>query len=339
MDSDQFNELCTLILAGEANKEEQDNFHRLLKDEHYHKQYLELKKIWEEASDLVEENTLDLVLNQVKSGIQKKEPQFTFEPQAKVRTLPSKNWLIAASILIGLTFIYGISQFQNLFSLPELVLEWNEVTTEPGQKAVIPLSDGSKITLAPGSTLKYPKTFGEGNRKVYLKGEAYLEVAKDWQRPFLVESPHSLTRVLGTQFNVYDFPEDSVAKVALVEGVVEVDSKTSGNLTQLSPGRMWIFDARHDIYVTMDFDPETVTGWKNDRFIFEDMSFKEVKPVLERHFGLEFQLEDKNIQQCKLTANITSKDLGLMLEGISYALNMKCERRGKVIYLQGTGCL
>ena len=85
------------------------------------------------------------------------------------------------------------------------------------------LEDGSKITLNGSSKLIYPKSFEKSaTREVTLIGEAYFDVARNEQKPFLIHTPRMEIRVLGTAFNVRDYQEDQQAETALIRSQVEV---------------------------------------------------------------------------------------------------------------------
>ncbi|MGK4568546.1 FecR family protein [Flavobacterium sp. 3HN19-14] len=103
------------------------------------------------------------------------------------------------------------------------------------------MSDGTVIHLNSGTTLRYPVKFIAGeNRQVFLDGEAYFDVAKDKAHPFIVNADKLNVRVLGTHFNVTNYPEDDQTDVVLVEGSVGLyGSNTTFDATKntvLKPG-------------------------------------------------------------------------------------------------------
>src|SRR5690606_36367432 len=100
-------------------------------------------------------------------------------------------------------------------------LAYNTLKIPFGKKFRLQLSDGTMVHINSGSTLKYPIKFIAGeNRQVYLDGEAFFDVAKDKKHPFIVNADNLNVRVLGTHFNVSNYPEDAVTDVVLVEGSV-----------------------------------------------------------------------------------------------------------------------
>ena len=121
----------------------------------------------------------------------------------------------------------------------ESALKYNAITTAKAQEKVtfntlsIPfgkmfklvLSDGTRVALNAGSSLRYPIHFGkEGMRQVYLDGEGYFEVTKNTAQPFIVSTSRHDIKVLGTRFNVNSYNEDNCMQTCLVEGSVGIYS-------------------------------------------------------------------------------------------------------------------
>jgi transmembrane sensor len=124
-----------------------------------------------------------------------------------------------------------------------------ERSNESAKPVVITLSDGTVVTLAPGSVFRYPAAFGDQDRKVYLDGEAQFHVSKDAAHPFKVYQGNIVATVLGTIFNVKKQVGDSVLMVELIEGKLKVETtKASGLPAQsimLSPDERALYNTRN----------------------------------------------------------------------------------------------
>src|SRR5690606_21518010 len=103
----------------------------------------------------------------------------------------------------------------------EMTEEWTTKSNPIGQKSIIQLADGSKVVLNADSELKFLDNFGQGHREIYLKGEAFFEVALDSLRPFTVYSGESVTMALGTSFNINSYDNKKV-QIQLATGKVKV---------------------------------------------------------------------------------------------------------------------
>ncbi len=95
------------------------------------------------------------------------------------------------------------------------------VQAPKGEKANITLADGSLVWINSGSSLTYNNAFNQKERKVFLEGEAYFEVAKDPKRPFIVHTRDMDIEALGTAFNVRAYPEENNASTVLLEGKIK----------------------------------------------------------------------------------------------------------------------
>ena len=156
---------------------------------------------------------------------------------------------------------------------------YNELVNPRGSRVVsISLSDGTKVWLNAGSSLKYPSAFTGNERKVEITGEAYFEVAHNAAKPFKVTKNNLEVAVLGTHFNVSTYDDDPSIKVTLLEGSVKIinNKNIDGNdksSAMLKPGEQATINAQNlndKISVSKNVDVDEVMAWKNNRFDFGD---------------------------------------------------------------------
>ncbi|WP_428229357.1 FecR family protein [Flavobacterium sp.] len=116
---------------------------------------------------------------------------------------------------------------------------YNTLKVPYGKRFKLTLSDGTVVSLNSGTTLRYPEQFGiNGKRNVYLTGEAFFEVAKDKQHPFIVNVNQVDIEVLGTKFNISAYPENPTVNSTLVEGSIqmyEVENKQNFSFAKAKP--------------------------------------------------------------------------------------------------------
>lgn len=172
---------------------------------------------------------------------------------------------------------------------------YNQLTVPYGKRFELELSDGTIAHLNAGSSLKYPVQFlKEGKREIFLIGEAFLDVAKDAKRPFIVNTSNNLDiQVLGTSFNVSNYPEDVTTEVVLVEGSVnlQIDKNKVGVL--LAPGFKGSFDRQEKNISTKPVITNVYTSWISGKLIFRNMTFENILKKLERHYNV--RINNKNI--------------------------------------------
>ncbi|MEP3371961.1 MAG: FecR domain-containing protein [Maribacter dokdonensis] len=215
---------------------------------------------------------------------------------------------------------------------------FNTLTVPFGRKFELKLSDGTIAMLNAGSSLKYPVKFLKGqDRKVFISGEAYLNVAKDSAHPFIVNAGELNVRVLGTQFNISTYPEDIKTEVVLVEGSVSMSSNLGNNESineiLLEPGFKGSFGR-----ITGELDKNQVntdmyTSWMNGELIFRDMTFDNIIKKLERHYNVSIVNKNKGISAKRFNANFGNQPIENVLEELkfNYGLSFKIMDDGKII--------
>ncbi|MDD3721734.1 MAG: FecR family protein [Lutibacter sp.] len=171
-------------------------------------------------------------------------------------------------------------------------LTFNTLTIPNGKKFQLVLSDGTKVYLNAGSAFKYPEKFiNSRNRQVFLlEGEAYFEVSKDTKHPFIVNAEDMNVRVLGTEFNISSYPEDSSINTVLVEGAVSLfgnDKKYNKETSlELKPGFKASWNKANNNVAVKEVDTDIYTEWKNGKLIFKNVQFKNIIKKLERHYNV-----------------------------------------------------
>ena len=140
------------------------------------------------------------------------------------------------------------------------------------------------------SVLKYPRAFEGKERHVYLDGEAYFEVARNHEKPFMVKSPAMDVRVLGTSFNIKCRPDNSFAETTLIEGEVEVKDKSDKGRITLLPGQKAVLNRVTGRMQVKQVDPKMEIVWHNDLIPFEKSSIFQIAAALERFYGVKIIL-------------------------------------------------
>lgn len=191
---------------------------------------------------------------------------------------------------------------------------YNELSVPYGKRFDLVLADGTQVTLNAGSWIKYPVQFAKtGNRKVFLKGEAYFDVTKDKVRPFVVNTGVIDVEVIGTQFNVSHYPEDNHIYTVLVEGSVEVyeeknkEDKTSSRL--LTPGDKAEWSKQKKKMTVEKVDVSKYIAWRKGIMKFENTSFRDIRKKLERHFNVTIENKNQFLQKQFYTATFKEESI------------------------------
>lgn len=208
-------------------------------------------------------------------------------------------------------------------------LAYNILTIPNGKKFQIVLSDGTTVHLNAGSSFKYPEKFiNSGNRQVYLlEGEAYFEVAKDAMHPFIVNANNVNVRVLGTEFNISSYPEDTSINTVLIKGAVSIysNNKIYDKTTslELKPGYMASWSKTKKNVAVEEVDTNIYTGWKDDKLIFKNTQFKNIIKKLERHFNVSIINNNAKLNERYYDATFDIETIEQVLNAFSKSSKMQ----------------
>ena len=215
----------------------------------------------------------------------------------------------------------------------------------------IRLPDGSLVVLAPHSQLRYPTTYGQQNRTVYLQGEATFDVAKDAQHPFLVYAGEVTTKVLGTRFVVRSFEGDQKVTVTVQQGQVSVfkDQLTTARTTAdkrvegvlLQPNQQVVFSRETETFAkTLVAAPRPVATPHHVpiSFVFDETPVIIVLDKLEKAYGIDIIYNADLLNNCQLTASLTDEPLFQKLDIIVQSIDASYEVVEGQIVITAKGC-
>ncbi|WP_302927326.1 FecR family protein [Alistipes shahii] len=220
------------------------------------------------------------------------------------------KWLAAAAVI---AFVAGISYLpENFRDDPTPHLQFRSLSAPIGQQTKTVLSDGTVVWLNSGSELEICAQ-AEGERRVKLCGEAYLDVARDIDRPFIVETSHMEVRVLGTRFNVNAYDEKQ--SVVLVSGSVDVTALEQGESSRIRPEEMFTYDACTGERQIRLVDTNNFVSWTEGFLQFKSAPLEQVFMQLQHFYGVRINCDSH------LTEEITISGKLELRTGLESALN------------------
>ncbi len=197
------------------------------------------------------------------------------------------------------------------------------------------LADGTKVWINADSKLRFPIEFMPRERKVWLEGEAYFEVAHDAGRPFIVETNDQTLRVLGTKFNIYAYPDERSVFTSLVEGSVSVRANGGGGEVVLNPGQQARLSADTDVYTVADVDVAGISSWRERMFIFNENTLEFVFSKLSRWYDFEYVFEDPKTATTVMMGNIpVDNDFAAVIAMINDAKVANIELNGNLVTIK-----
>ena len=186
----------------------------------------------------------------------------------------------------------GRLAYQAVHSTADAGPLYNIISTPRGGQYQIALPDGSKVWLNAGSSLRFPTAFKGDAREVQLSGEAYFEVSSDAHRPFTVAvftrepgkgEELQKVKVLGTQFNIMAYADETLVKTTLLEGAVKI----AGTLLKPGEQAQQTHDHGSAVQVIADADIDAAVAWKNGYFDFNKADIQTIMRQLSRWYDVE----------------------------------------------------
>lgn len=284
------------------------------------------------------------------------------------RIVPGFSWIsvrmmssIAAMFIVALSLFFFLREKPSLKmadQTPLLLSESEEAVIHTDNSTAKPmlvkLEDNSKITLAPGASLAYPRFFSSDKREVQLKGDAFFDISKDSHRPFYVYSGRLVTRVLGTSFWVKGGGNKPQMEVEVVSGRVSVFENESFERRQVVAGskhkfnkgviltpnqRVTYFEESGHLMTSLVDKPILLTI-ENEPIpsIYKNVPLSKIFNSLEMAYGVEILLSTDGENECTFTGDLTQMSLFEQLELICQSNDGTYEVQGTSILVSTNGC-
>lgn len=160
-----------------------------------------------------------------------------------------------------------------------------KIETPRGGTYDVTLPDGTRVKLNAGTILSYPTEFAKDKREVSLQGEAFFEVAKRKDQPFIVHTKNQQVQVFGTQFNINAYPTSTQIKTTLLEGSVQVKELIKGQKVNLLPGNQSVNTGTQLIKQSVNVQQEI--AWVYGKFNFDGKSLRQVMDELSQWYAVD----------------------------------------------------
>jgi len=316
------------------------------------------KFLLDQFSDIWHTTEFKNVDNQIDIKVAWKDLQH----QIRSETSENKTWIwrevskyaavfIIAMLLGGIGYHY-INQTGEKYSEPKFV----EYMAPLGSRSFVQLADGSKVWLNAGSTLKYQNSFSIDNRELHLSGEAFFEVEKNQNLPFIVKTCEIDIIALGTKFNVKAYLEDEVIETTLLEGAVKLESSTvklADNLV-LKPNEKAVFTKKNrsvelieqtqetnspkaatkpKLEIIKSIDPAPIVSWKDKRWVIKNEKLGQLAINLERRFDVNIIFDDEVLKEFYFGGTLEDESIEQILNAISYTSPIEYVIQDNTVYI------
>jgi transmembrane sensor len=324
----EIDELIAKVLTDEATSKEQVELKTWLKESPENKHYFDaLKRIWDEAAESA--TTLDVNTDVAWAKVKK---QINTPKSLTIKWLSLGNVLKAAAAIL---LLFTVFQFLNK---KEVSQEQTYAAQSTIEKTT--LNDGSAITLNKKSSLT--TVFSTKERRVRLQGEAYFAVAKDKEKPFIIDVNTLEVKVVGTAFKIDNLSQPSKVIVVVDEGIVEVHGRN--DTKRLTKNEKAIYDiATGQFEKIMLNDDVNTMAFKSRELIFEKTALKDVIPKINEFYGSSVEITSSSIENCPISSpfHFDKQSLDEVLEIITGTFEMsnwQIEKKNGKIYISGNGC-
>lgn len=200
-------------------------------------------------------------------------------------------------------------------------------------RSKIMLPDGTKVWLNAASEIRYPEKFSTV-RKVQLEGEAYFEVIRNENAPFIVETAQSSVRVLGTSFNINAYGDCKNQLISLLTGKVTISKVQEMESFVLSPGEQMIIDKSTGSFKTQKFDKKDIIGWTEGYLTFKDASKSEIINKLERWYDVKITLLNEPDDDWDVNGYFRDQSLELVLDRLAFSKDFEYTIEGRKVTIK-----
>lgn len=239
-------------------------------------------------------------------------PMFESENDKKVATPFFKKIVgafsrVAAILILPLFLALGFLFFQ----FNEYLFQKNvyvEVSSPTGARTHLNLPDGSDVWLNGDSHIRYPAVFNNF-REIEIDGEAFFKVKSDKEHPFLVSANGIYVQATGTEFNVLAYNDEAEISVILKEGKVAVLDSHQSELKKMEAGYQLNYLKKNGTIIYSEINAEDYSGWIQGRLIFRNASMTEVVNRMERWYGIDIEIVDKELLQLHFRATFIHENI------------------------------
>ena len=252
----------------------------------------------------------------------------------KTRTLPQPaqtTWMrMAAALLIALMsgaifYFYTNRNREILYQAAENTLD-------------VSLPDGSHVILNSHSELSYQPGYGDEDRRVKLKGEAFFDVARNAAKPFIITVNQAEVEVLGTSFDVQAYDERDALEVVVETGIVKFSVPSAKGEVTITAGQMGVYSKTGQHMSSFKNGDPNYLSWNTRKLVFEEIDLRTVIAAINKTYHSNIVLPKDVPASCVVTVTFDRQTLEAVLNVLKTTLNLTYKMDGDRIEITQTGC-
>lgn len=334
--------LITKVISNEATESEIEDLLEWVDKDNVNKLFFEeFKEVWNTTAEFESGNDVENGIHYLRQRISFSEEK-KYTPIFPVNNRSKKmKWhyvKVAASILlIGVTaaFLY--------LNMNPAAVKYKTLVMPYGKKGSLHLSDGSTLEVNSGTKISFPEKFADDERLLKIEGEAFFEIAKDKNRPFIIEAGELEIQVLGTSFNLKSYKNDKILELGVKTGSVSISNKSSGdstlsNIFYLEPGELISINVLDNTFKKQKVDIDLLTSWTKETLVFNDKNLSEVAIMLQRWYNIPVILENDLLNNCEFMGEYKNESLRNILEALKFSIGIEYLIKDNEVIINGKGC-
>ena len=320
-------ELLTDYLNNRCNDQSKKEIEKWIEENPENRAYFEELKLYWESQSTEHEN---IKFDTEKAFIRLNTKKFALKQfrKRKILRYAALIALLVSSNILLFYFISNKSDQEFVSNKSDLIIVENHNV----QEKVLNLPDGSSILLAQGGSITYSEKFSDTERFIQLRGEAFFNIAKDKNRPFIINTSRTRTQVLGTSFLISE--NISNTSIEVKSGIVEfmeIDEPT--NIVRLVKGDRAKFVNKQRT-VLKGKQELSDAEFRIQHLAYQNQKLALICNDLNELFNTDIRLEGDNTPMLTLTAIYEDQNLDNILETISFSLDLDIEKQNNYILLK-----
>ena len=322
----RINHIIARVLSGESSSDDIFSLSEWLNEnEKNRNEFRQIKNYWD--ADVAFKHSIAPICSadklQQKINVQKKQ------------TNRLRLWNITTPIAAAVCLLFIFSTTLFLYITNQLSTEHFYTLLTGEDTSSFTMTDGTIITLNRNSRLSYSNKYGKENRNVKLEGEAYFEVAKDVNKPFIVKMDEASITVLGTHFNVQANTKSDNITATLVEGSIRFESEKQNVV--MTPNQQLTFSRSTNKIDIKEIETDTYTAWRNGLLKYKSIPFFQLIEDLQNIYSVKIQITDKRLTESSVTVSGTfeqKQSIEQILKVISHSLPIQWTKKNGIYQIR-----
>lgn len=280
----EYSDLIIRHIQGRLSKEEAECFYVWVSNTANKKLYFETKMVYDSCITVPTTYNLE---NSWKRLLQKRE---------KCTVRPISFWQKAMPYAAVALIAFALSSMLFFFTNTDTEEISARYIGGDGLIAdVVVLPDGTRVSLGSKTEFTYDKEYGKSKRIVYLKGEAFFDVAAQKDKPFIVKVKGQDIEALGTKFNVTGYVSDSLLTTTLVEGSVRLTTALQEKRVTLKPNQQLVYNKKSNNLAVTEVDVSRVTSWTTGYYYFQKQTLEAILDRMSHIYGVQIFVSSEKL--------------------------------------------